>query len=376
MVMAGHVAGREGVVRRRRLRFRRPMAISKASRRHAGTAPPGRGPTAATRDRPAAATAAGRAFRASLLIGMLGLASALFVFVRLLESWRVTARSASHDVSILGQALSYPAANVGALVVIILGALGLVTTLVAVSGAVRELAGARRFQRRLARQQPRPLRGARVIDDARPQAFCAGLLRPRVYVSTGTLALLGDQELDVVLAHERHHALRRDPLRLATGRVLARALFFLPLLADLVRQQQALAELRADDAAVAGAPATRSALASAMLSFADVHAEGGETDVSAGVDPARVDHLLGEPLGWRFPLAIGLASLAIVALLIAVAVLAGQTASGSATLAPPFLSAQPCVVVLAMVPATVGAVAVRVLRGRRATQRGDRAQRG
>jgi len=59
----------------------------------------------------------------------------------------------------------------------------------------------------------------------------------------GAVAALDDGALSAVLAHERHHARRRDPLRLATGRVLARALFFLPELRDLVNRQQALAEL-------------------------------------------------------------------------------------------------------------------------------------
>ena len=129
------------------------------------------------------------------------------------------------------------------------------------------------------------------------ELFCAGLLRPRVYVSTGAVALLDDAALSAVLAHERQHARRRDPLRLAAGRVLARALFFLPGLGDLVERQQALAELSADETAVNDLPANRSALARAMVSFSDTAPAGG----SAGVDPARVDYLLGDPPSWRFP---------------------------------------------------------------------------
>jgi hypothetical protein len=43
--------------------------------------------------------------------------------------------------------------------------------------------------------------------------------------------------------------------------------------------------------------------------------------------------------------------------LVAVAVLAGHVASGSATLALPFLSRQPCIVVLAAIPAVLGVTA-------------------
>jgi hypothetical protein len=142
-------------------------------------------------------------------------------------------------------------------------------------------------------------------------------------------------------------------LRLAVGRVLARALFFLPGLAELVERQQALAELSADESAIAGGAADRSALARAMLSFSDSPASGR----SSGVDPARVDYLLGDPPSWRFPALLCVAATAVLVLLVAVAVLAGQVASGSATLAVPFLSRQPCILVLAAIPAGLGVLA-------------------
>jgi hypothetical protein len=287
------------------------------------------------------------------VLGGLGLASAIFVVARLLESWRVSSRAASHQISIFGQRLSYPAANLDAIVIVVLAALGLVVTARALTGAVRELQASRRFDRFLSGERPQALHGALLIDDAQPRAFCAGLLRPRVYVSTGAVALLDDAALGAVLAHERHHARRHDPLRLAVGRVLARALFFLPELGDLVDRQQALAELSADESAVNDLPANRSALARAMLSFSDSPARGGST----GVDTARVDYLLGDPPSWRFPALLCVVAASVLVLLVAVAALAGQVASGSATLALPFLSHQPCVLVLAAIPAVLAVLA-------------------
>jgi Zn-dependent protease with chaperone function len=308
-------------------------------------------------DRPAA-TAAARVSRASLLLGGLGLASAIFVVARLLESWRVTAHAASHQISIFGQKLSYPAANVDAIVIVLLAALGLVVTGRALAGAARELQASRRFRRFLSDQQPQALHDALLIDDAQPRAFCAGLLRPRVFVSTGAVALLDDAALSAVLAHERHHAHRRDPLRLAAGRVLARAVFFLPELGDLVQRQQALAELSADESAVNDLPANRSALARAMLSFSDTPAHGGST----GIDPARVDYLLGDPPSWRFPTLVCLVAASVLVLLLTIAVLVGRVASGSATLALPFLSHEPCILVLAAIPAVLGVLATNYRR--------------
>jgi Zn-dependent protease with chaperone function len=168
--------------------------------------------------RPAGAAAA-RVSRASLVLGGFGLASAVFILVRLIESWRVTTHGASHQVSILGQAISYPAANVEAVVLVLLAALGVAVVVLALSAAVREGQRSRRFLRRLAAMSPQPLQGASVIGDSSPRAFCVGLLRPRVYVSTGAVEMLDEAALEVVLAHERHHAGRGDPLRLAAGRV-------------------------------------------------------------------------------------------------------------------------------------------------------------
>ena len=309
--------------------------------------------SAATHERPArpAAAAAARVARAEALVGLLGAAASLFVVMRLVETWRVTPHTASHLISVLGVTLSYPVANFAALVVLALALLGLAVTARAMIAAIRELVADRRF-RRAATAHPSPLGPeALVVDDERPLAFCAGLIRPRVYVSSAALELLDEDALAAVLLHERQHARRRDPLRLAAGRVLAGALFYVPGLRGLVRHQQALAEISADEHAVEAAGGDRSALARAMLTFLEVPEAGG-------VDPARVDHLLGETPAWRFPFGVCVAAVAGLLTLIAVAILAAQVAAGAATLAPPFLSSQPCVVVLAMIPAAL-AVGVR-----------------
>jgi Zn-dependent protease with chaperone function len=316
-----------------------------------------------------AAIATGRVFGVGLLLGLLGAASAIFVFTRLFESWRVTSRSASHVITIFGQRLSYPAANAAAIAVTALAGLGLLMAAAAARRAISELLEDRRFRRALAARSPLLLDEAWVISEKQPQAFCAGLLRPRVFVSTGALELLDAHALASVLAHERHHARRHDPLRLACGRVLASALFFIPAYRHLVQRQHALAEISADEAAVLSAGGDRSALASAMLSFSQTSGVDG-----VGVDPERIDYLLGERTQWRFPVVLCLGTLAALALFVGVAMLAARAAAGSATLAPPFLSSQPCVAVLALIPAVVGLTGVAYARRRRASQAAARAQ--
>jgi Zn-dependent protease with chaperone function len=329
-----------------------------SARRRAAVIGPSAGVTPREPQRPAA-SAARRVFGVSLLLGVLGFASGAFVVTRLFMSWRVTAGPTAHEISLFGQRLSYPAANAGAIIVTVLAGLGLATAALAVWGVVRELVADRSFRRAVAARSPRPLHGAWVIDEHRPQAFCAGLLHPRVYFSTGALELLDAPALAAVLAHERHHAGRRDPLRVACSHVLAQSLFFVPALRRLVQRHHALSEISADEASVLSTGGDPSALASAMLSFSHATSEQ-----ALGVDPERIDFLLGERSQWGFPVSLCVAAAAALSLFVALAVLAGHAATGSATLAPPFLSSQPCVTVLAMIPALAGLAGLAFLRTR------------
>jgi len=56
------------------------------------------------------------------------------------------------------------------------------------------------------------LPGARVVDHDRPLAYCLPGLRPRVVLSSGVLALLRDDEVRAVLAHEAAHVDQRHDL--------------------------------------------------------------------------------------------------------------------------------------------------------------------
>ena len=62
-----------------------------------------------------------------------------------------------------------------------------------------------------------------------------------VYVSQRTVELLTEAELEAVLAHEHHHRRVRDPLRVAGGRILSEALFFVPVLRKLCERYAELA---------------------------------------------------------------------------------------------------------------------------------------
>jgi peptidase M48-like protein len=153
-----------------------------------------------------------------------------------------------------------------------------------------------------------------VLADPRPLAFCAGLRRPRVYVTTGALARLEPDELRAIAEHEAHHVRRRDPLRLLVAQTLADA-FAIRALRDLPDRQHTTADLAADAAAVAAAGTARP-LAAAMLRLHDPR-------------PERVDQLLGRPVAGGSGTLLGctlLATGALVGLVVAMALLPADPA--------------------------------------------------
>ena len=95
-----------------------------------------------------------------------------------------------------------------------------------------------------------------------PLAFCFGLFRPRIGITTGLVESLTQHELKAVLLHEEYHRRHHDPLRGLLAEVLAGSLFFLPVAADLRDLFLTSLELEADRHAVrfAGRPSLAGAL--------------------------------------------------------------------------------------------------------------------
>lgn len=186
-----------------------------------------------------------------------------------------------------------------------------------------------------------------VVGVDRPLAFCAGLLRPRIHLSRGTLAQLPEPELAAVVAHELHHVHGRDPLRQLLLRSLADALFFLPVLKEMTIRYEALRELAADEAAIEALGERRS-IASALLRFTEA---GSPRLAVAGIAADRVDHLRGDPraTSWRLPRRATAESAASAALLL-LALL--QLTSLDASTSVPLVLAQSCMPLM-----TLGALA-------------------
>ena len=138
-----------------------------------------------------------------------------------------------------------------------------------------------------------------VAQDRPAYAFCAGLVFPRVYVSTGLLALLTPLEIEAVLQHEACHLQRRDPLRLFVADLLRVLLSPFPAIGTVIARMRIDLELAADQAALAVVPVD--VLASALVKVARAGYRDAPSFAVAGLTPtaARIDALLGRPIDVR-----------------------------------------------------------------------------
>jgi hypothetical protein len=251
-----------------------------------------------------------------------------------------------------------PQVTLGHGLLLVLIAVGSLVLWRALSSGFRQLLAQRRFLRSLPGSAATVLLGqrVRVVDERRPRAFCAGYLRPNIYLSRGALEELSEPQLRAVLAHERHHQLRHDPLRIAAGRVLAEAFFFIPSLRASTQRYTALAELAADEAAV-GRVGSRP-LAAAMLRMA--RADTAMQSV-VGIAPERIDHLAGAPPRWRLSPLSFLTSLLLAALLLVVTLTAAALLGG-ARLNLVLLAAQSCMPLMTLATLAGLAFGLQLLR--------------
>jgi Zn-dependent protease with chaperone function len=141
--------------------------------------------------------------------------------------------------------------------------------------------------------RPCPEPGVIVLDEDAPAAYCLPCGRYRVVVSAGALAVLGTEQLQAVLAHERAHLRCRHHLMLAVAAALARAFPGVPLLAQAGPALGVLAEMAADDAAARRHDPDHLATALVILARAGTRpaalAAGGPAAI------ARIQRLLAPP---------------------------------------------------------------------------------
>ena len=81
-------------------------------------------------------------------------------------------------------------------------------------------------------------------------AFTSGILKPKIYLSTGLCSYLTTKELLSVAVHEAYHTKDKAPLKLFIARMFHALNFFLPINSYLLNGYIAASEMAADDAAL------------------------------------------------------------------------------------------------------------------------------
>ncbi|MGH0037880.1 MAG: M56 family metallopeptidase [Myxococcota bacterium] len=195
--------------------------------------------------------------------------------------------------------LVHPTAELTATAALLLAA-GIGALLLLAGHGARQVAGARRIGAPFAALCTTQLApGVDRVVSERPFSFTSGLLRPVAYVSSALCEALSPEALAVVVAHERAHVRRRDPLRWIAAATLSLALP--PAVRRELIGELELASEQACDEAAARAVGDRLRVAETLLAAERLmaSADAGLRPAVAGLGgsavPARVRSLLDAP---------------------------------------------------------------------------------
>lgn len=205
---------------------------------------------------------------------------------------------------------------------LLLGAAGLLLALTTIARVAVKGASSSREARRVRRGQlerlavaGRRLRGDHretlvLLMDDRPAAYCLPGRRGRgtIVISSGSVDLLADDQLRLVLAHERAHLRQRHHVAARLSVALCGAFGWVPLFRSAAREVPLLLEMAADDQAMrttgvgnareAGRSGARRRLAHALVTLATAQpaAPAGALAAAGGSAVARVRRLSEPPL--------------------------------------------------------------------------------
>lgn len=138
-----------------------------------------------------------------------------------------------------------------------------------------------------------------VVPDERPLALTFPARHGGIALSTGTLRLLGPEELHAVLAHEAAHRRQHHHALEAVASSLGRHLRWVPLVAAVASALPGYLEIAADDAARRRTGTV--ALVSALAQLGERAAPALLTEPGAvlhAAGPERIKHLVQPARGW------------------------------------------------------------------------------
>lgn len=91
-----------------------------------------------------------------------------------------------------------------------------------------------------------------LLHEDKPFAYCFGVRKPKIFITTGLVAMVDRKELEIILRHEKYHLEHRDNLILFLATCVESLFPFFPILTDLIRIYKTDRELLADQAAIQG----------------------------------------------------------------------------------------------------------------------------
>lgn len=137
------------------------------------------------------------------------------------------------------------------------------------------------------------------IELSNPSAFTAGFIRKKCFITSGMLKEMTEEEVRVILGHEKAHAKMNDPLKKWLFSLFST--FFIPVLAKRLKLHMMLAMEQAADNTVVNSETPSTLVASTLVKVARLNAQysplkNNELIVNFGADvlEQRVYFLLGQ----------------------------------------------------------------------------------
>lgn len=89
-----------------------------------------------------------------------------------------------------------------------------------------------------------------IVENDKPFAYCFGVRNPKIYISTATVSLMNNKELEAIFLHEKYHIDNKDTFTMLLASICQSLFPFFPLLTDLLHNYRIEREIKADQNAI------------------------------------------------------------------------------------------------------------------------------
>lgn len=103
-----------------------------------------------------------------------------------------------------------------------------------------------------------------LIKNSTPFAYCFGVFNPKIYISTATVSMMSQNELKVILLHEKYHMEHKDTMVLFTATIIQLLFPFFPFISDFLYHYRVEREINADAASVQQCHGSKKAIISVL----------------------------------------------------------------------------------------------------------------